>query len=63
MALGVGTQLFQGLLGFMLFFSSFLAGIVWEKYGAPAPFFIGSTTAIISAISIFFWSRLKGIKI
>ncbi|PIS47341.1 MAG: MFS transporter [Elusimicrobia bacterium CG08_land_8_20_14_0_20_51_18] len=55
--------LFQGLLGFMLFFSSFLAGILWEKYGAPAPFFIGSTTAIISAISIFFWSRLKGIKI
>jgi MFS family permease len=55
--------IFQGFLGLMLFLSSFIAGILWDKLGAPATFYFGSLTAIISAGSIFAWSRLKGVKI
>lgn len=55
--------LFQGLLGFMLFTSSFLAGILWDKAGKEYPFYFGSATAILSAIMIFSWSKIKNIRI
>lgn len=55
--------IFQGLLGILMFISSFIAGILWDKLGAPAPFYFGSLTSIISAISLFFWFKTKEIKI
>ncbi len=55
--------IFQGLLGFMMFTSSFLAGLLWDKLGKEYPFYFGSATAILSATMIFFWAKTKNIRI
>lgn len=55
--------LFQGLLGLMLFLSSFIAGILWEKKGPSYPFYFGAFTASLSAFLIFSWSKIKKITI
>ncbi len=55
--------LFQGLLGFMLFLSSFLAGIIWDKIGPSYPFYFGAFTALLSALLIFSWAKIKKINI
>lgn len=55
--------LFQGLLGFMLFLSSFTAGIIWDKLGSAYPFYFGSITALLSALLLFIWSRARKLSI
>ena len=37
--------------------ASFLAGFLWDKFGAPAPFYFGSVTALIALICLFFFSK------
>lgn len=32
--------------------ASFLAGLLWDKFGAPVPFYFGASTAIIACISL-----------
>ncbi|MCX6721624.1 MAG: MFS transporter [Candidatus Staskawiczbacteria bacterium] len=37
--------------------ASFFAGFLWDKFGAPVPFYFGATTAVLSCIALFIFSR------
>ncbi|MBI4803327.1 MAG: MFS transporter [Elusimicrobia bacterium] len=50
---------FQGTLGFLTFFASAAAGLLWDKVSPAAPFIAGAGCAFISTIMLVFWTRKK----
>ena len=38
--------------------ASFLAGFLWDKFGAPVPFYLGAVTAGIAVISLIIFSKI-----
>ena len=47
---GTAYGLYNGVLGIGLLPASFIAGALWESYGAQAPFLFGGAMALIAAI-------------
>jgi len=47
---GTAFGIYQTAIGICTFFASLLAGFLWDKVSASAPFILGSATAIVSAI-------------
>ena len=39
--------------------ASFLAGFLWDKFGAEVPFYFGSITAVVALICLIIFSRLS----
>jgi len=46
---GTAFGIYQTAIGICTFFSSLIAGLLWDKISVSAPFILGSATAIISA--------------
>ncbi|HEX9008272.1 MAG TPA: MFS transporter [Patescibacteria group bacterium] len=52
-----GFGIYQTLLGFTTFFSSFIAGLIWTKFGPSYPFFLSSILALIAALLFLILSK------
>ncbi len=50
---------FQGTLGFLTFFASAAAGLLWDKISPAAPFILGAGCAFVSMIALLIWTRKK----
>lgn len=50
---------FQGTLGFLTFFASAVAGLLWDKVSPAAPFIVGAAGAFISMTALLIWTRKK----
>ena len=46
---GTAFGLFDGAVGVAAFPASVLAGLLWDRYGAPAPFLFGGALALVAA--------------
>jgi MFS family permease len=46
---GTAFGLFNGAVGVAAFPASLLAGLLWDRYGAPAPFLLGGALALVAA--------------
>jgi MFS family permease len=44
--------LYQGAMGAMLLLSSVLAGLMWDRIGPEAPFFLGGATALAALAAL-----------
>jgi MFS family permease len=49
---GTAYGIFNAALGIAAFPASLLAGLLWDWYGAPAPFLVGGGLAVIAAIGL-----------
>jgi MFS family permease len=49
---GTAYGLYNGVLGIGLLPASLIAGLLWENFGASAPFFWGAGLALISSIAL-----------
>ena len=58
---GTGLGLYNALLGITLLPASLIAGILYDKVNSSVPFYFGASTAVLSAILMFFLCR-KGHK-
>ncbi len=47
---GTALGVFHSITGFLSFFASLIAGLLWTNFGAPATFLYGAITAIISCL-------------
>jgi MFS family permease len=45
---GTALGLYQGAMGLMILLSSVLAGVLWDRVGPSAPFFLGGSTAALA---------------
>ena len=50
---------FQGALGFLTFFASTIAGLLWTRIAPAAPFLVGAGCALASTLALAVWSRKK----
>ena len=50
---------FQGAAGFLAFFASALAGLLWDKVSPSAPFLAGAACAFISMSALLVWTRKR----
>jgi len=50
---------FQGAMGFLTFFASALAGLLWDKISPAAPFLTGAGCAFVSMLTLLIWTRKK----
>jgi len=50
---------FQGFLGFLTFFASAMAGLLWDKISPAAPFVTGAVCAFVSMTALLIWTRKK----
>ena len=49
---GTAYGLFNGAIGVAAFPASVLAGVLWDWYGAPAPFLFGGALALLAALGM-----------
>jgi MFS family permease len=49
---GTAYGLFNGAIGVAAFPASLLAGLLWDWYGAPAPFLAGGILALVAAVGV-----------
>jgi len=54
--------LFQGLGGISMFFSSLIAGILWDKFSPETPFIVSSILSFTSLIFFVIWVKIRKIK-
>jgi len=47
---GTAFGIYQTIIGFSTFFSSFIGGLLWDNLGVTAPFIYGSIMALIAAL-------------
>ncbi|MDO8803182.1 MAG: MFS transporter [Elusimicrobiota bacterium] len=50
---------FQGAMGFLAFFASALAGLLWDRISPAAPFAAGAACAFISMSALAIWTRKR----
>jgi len=55
--------LFQGLGGISIFFSSFIAGILWDKFSAMTPFIVSAAISFVSLIFFILWIKIRKIRV
>ena len=55
--------LFQGLGGISIFFSSFIAGILWDKFSDRTPFIVSATISFVSLIFFILWIKIRKIRV
>jgi MFS family permease len=54
--------LLQGLGGISTFFSSLIAGILWDKFSSKTPFIVSSMLSFLSLIFFILWVKIRKIK-
>jgi membrane protein insertase Oxa1/YidC/SpoIIIJ len=54
-AMAIG--LFYTVTGVVTFFSSMIAGLLWQSLGASSPFYFGGLLAVVAGVVFFFSSR------
>lgn len=55
--LGSAYGIYQFAIGFCAFFSSLIAGVLWQKVGVAAPFVFGGVMAILAALIFMFYKK------
>lgn len=54
---GTGLGIYNALLGITLLPASIIAGLLYDKINSSVPFYFGAITAVISAITMLFFTR------
>ncbi len=54
-ARGTALGVFNALTGLAALPASLLAGVLWEQVSPAAPFWVGSATALLAALALWFW--------
>ncbi|MCX6739519.1 MAG: MFS transporter [Candidatus Parcubacteria bacterium] len=54
---GRAYGIYNTAVGLVALPASFLAGLLWDKFGSSAPFFFGGTVSLCSVALLFFFSR------
>lgn len=54
---------FQGVSGIMAFFSSLIAGILWDKFTPSTPFIFSAGLSFLSFAGFYIWKNIRNIKI
>jgi MFS family permease len=58
-----GMGIFQGLSGISVFFSSLIAGVLWDKFSPITPFFVSSIVSFICLILFVLWTKVRKINL
>ncbi|MDD5040912.1 MAG: MFS transporter [Candidatus Peribacteraceae bacterium] len=53
---------FQMVMGFMSFFASFIAGLLWDRFGLPAPFLLSLVLTVFAGFLLLFLKDGKAKK-
>lgn len=53
---GTAIGLFNAVTGIMALPASLLAGALWDRAGVAVPFYLGSATALVSALLLLLWA-------
>lgn len=53
---GTAVGVYNALTGIAALPASFVAGLLWDKVGAAAPFYVGSGTALVAALLLLIWA-------
>jgi len=54
---GTGLGIYNALLGITLLPASIIAGLLYDKIDSSVPFYFGAITAVISAVTMLFFTR------
>lgn len=57
---GTAYGAYATVVGVMAFPASLIAGILWDKFGPPAPFFFGGSLAFLAATGLALWHPKTG---
>jgi MFS family permease len=52
---GTAYGTYNATMGLLDFPASLIAGLLWQGFGAPAPFLLGAALALVAAILLSFW--------
>jgi MFS family permease len=52
---GTAYGTYNAVIGLLAFPASLIAGLLWQGFGAPAPFYFGGGLALIAALLMVFW--------
>ena len=52
---GTAYGTYNAVIGILAFPASFIAGLLWQRFGPSAPFLFGGTLALIAALWMTFW--------
>ena len=52
---GTAYGTYNATMGLLDFPASLIAGLLWQSFGAPAPFLLGAALALVAAILLSFW--------
>ena len=52
---GTAYGLYNMAVGISAFPASFAAGVLWDRFGSPAPFIFGAVLALAAALGLLFW--------
>ena len=50
---------FQGTMGFLAFFASAMAGLLWDRLSPAAPFVAGAACAFVSMSALMIWTHKR----
>ena len=59
---GTALGLYNFLIGIASFLASLIAGVLWSRFGAGAPFVYGAAMAACSSVLFFAWIKARGAK-
>lgn len=54
---GTAIGVFNAISGLAALPASLLAGLIWDRFGPAAPFWVGSATAGVAALLLLLWGR------
>lgn len=52
---GTAYGTYNAMIGILAFPASFIAGLLWQGFGASAPFLFGGTLSLIATLLMIFW--------
>ncbi len=56
---GAAYGLYHAAVGLTALPASLVAGILWDRFGSPAPFIFGSIMALVATLGLLFWIEDK----
>jgi len=59
---GTAYGAYATVVGVMAFPASLLAGILWDAFGPPAPFFFGGALAFLASLGLAIWKPKAALK-
>ena len=58
-----GMGIFQGLGGISVFFSSLIAGVLWDNFSSQTPFLVSAIISFVSLLLFLVWIKIRKINL